>query len=190
MPLPTSLLGCWDFFPTAWWEFVYRRDLTSFVMSPTPEPILLFVFWLCHVFKFVYSPIYHSFSDCCFLFPVGFYRFVVFAVLRKTLFHSEMIYKRYSLTMSSGFGFYVEVLTPPEVYQWKVCEKGSDLCLPSSSQLLPHHLFNKQLCTMGLKHHLSHMLNSLVCWHLFPQSRSVPGSVCLFLLQPDSFTGE
>lgn len=46
--------------------------------------------------------------------------------------------------MSSGFGFYVEVLTPPEVYQWKACERGSDLCLPRSSQLLPHRLFNKQ----------------------------------------------
>lgn len=114
-------------------------------MSPTPEPVLLFVFCVClllFVFCVVlcvvclnlYTLIYHSFSDCGFLFPVGFYRFVVFAVLRKTtLFHSEMIYKRYSLTTSSGFGFYVEVLTPPEVYQWKACEKGSDLCLPSSS---------------------------------------------------------
>lgn len=74
--------------------------------------------------------------------------------------------------------------TPPGGHQWKVCRKGSGLfskIWPGAPILRSTSSFTQWVCDV---------LNSLGCWDPCPLSRSVCGPVCLFLLQPDSFTGE
>ena len=96
-----------------------------------------------------YLSITHFLSDFSFLYLVGI--FCIFAMLRKVCSTLEMTYERYWLKIFFWFGFFWPLILP------KVCP-GS--CVKRFgfmfSKIQPHRLFNKQLCTVGLKHHLYH----------------------------------